>query len=123
MAKQKVVIRVTMCCPDKSRVKAMKIAATTYGVQSVALKGDDKDQIEVIGEDIDTVELAKCLRKHVGHTDLVSVGPFKEEKKDEKKDPVPIYYYGPYSYPPCNYVPAPCYYEEPYCRDPSCSIM
>lgn len=87
----------------------------------------------MIGEEIDTVELAKCLRKHVGRADLVSVGPFKEEKKeekkdekkddkkDEKKDPVPIYYYG-YSYPPYNYGPAPCYYE-PCCRDPSCTIM
>lgn len=94
------------------------------GVESVALKGDDKDQIEVIGEGIDTVELAKCLRKHVGHADLVSVGPFKEEKKDEKKeDQVPIYYCGSYSYAPYSYGPAPCYYEAPYCREPSCSIM
>lgn len=96
------------------------------------MKGDDKDQIELIGEGIDTVELAKCLRKHVGRADLVSVGPFKpEEKKDDKKDEkkddkkddkndfVPIYYY----YPPYNYGPAPCYSYEPYCRDPSCSIM
>lgn len=28
---QKVVIKVTMCCPEKSRVKAMKIAATSDG--------------------------------------------------------------------------------------------
>lgn len=89
------------------------------GVEAVALKGDEKDQIEVIGEGIDTVELAKSLRKYVGRADVVSVGPFKEEKKeekkDEKKDPVPLYYFG-YTCPP-----APCYYEP--CRDPSCSIM
>ncbi|KAK1389179.1 Heavy metal-associated isoprenylated plant protein 39 [Heracleum sosnowskyi] len=118
--KQKVVIKVAMCSPKKSRVKAMKIAATSYGVEAVALKGDDKDQIEVIGEGIDTIELAKSLRKYVGRADVVSVGPFKEEKKDEKKDPVPICYYG-YTCPPCSYGPAPCYYEP--CRDPSCSIM
>ncbi|XP_074356928.1 heavy metal-associated isoprenylated plant protein 16-like [Apium graveolens] len=62
--KQKVVIKVAMCSPQKSRVKAMKIAATSYGVEAVALKGDDKDQIEVIGEGIDTIELAKSLRKY-----------------------------------------------------------
>lgn len=47
----------------------------------MALRGADKDQIEVIGEGIDTVELAKALRKKVGCADLLSVGPAKEEKK------------------------------------------
>ena len=92
------------------------------GVEAVALKGDDKDQIEVIGEGIDTIELAKSLRKYVGRADVVSVGPFKEENKketeEEKKDVVvPIGYYG-YTCPPYNYAPLPCYYDEP-----SCSIM
>ncbi|KAK1389181.1 heavy metal-associated isoprenylated plant protein 47-like [Heracleum sosnowskyi] len=122
--KQKVVIKVAMCSPKKSRVKAMKIAATSYGVEAVALKGDDKDQIEVIGEGIDTIELAKSLRKYVGRADVVSVGPFNEEKIEEKtnenKDPVPICSCG-YTCPPSSYGPAPCYYEP--CRDPSCSIM
>ncbi|KAL8128211.1 hypothetical protein AgCh_014970 [Apium graveolens] len=78
---QKVLIRVAMVDQKKSRTKAMQIAATVSGVESVSLKGDDKDQIEVIGEGIDTVELTKLLRKKVGGADLLSVGPAKEEKK------------------------------------------
>jgi hypothetical protein len=37
----------------------------------------------VIGE-VDTVEIAKKLKKF-GKVDIISVGPAKEEKKDDKK--------------------------------------
>lgn len=55
-------------------------------MQSVALSGDGKDQIEVTGEGIDTVELAKLLRKKIGSADLLSVGPVAEEKKKAEKE-------------------------------------
>lgn len=62
------------------------------GVESIALGGKDKSQIEVVGE-VDSVELTNLLRKNVGHAELVSVsaagekkGEKKEEKKEEKKD-------------------------------------
>ncbi|KAK1405696.1 putative Heavy metal transport/detoxification superfamily protein [Heracleum sosnowskyi] len=117
MTVQKVVIRVTMVDQKKSRVKAMKIAATAFGVQSVALSGDSKDQIEVTGEGIDTVELAKLLRKKIGSADLLSVGPAKaDDKKDEKKNEAsvvwgsqPYYYYNSY----------PVVYDH----SPSCTLM
>ncbi|XP_017246623.1 disease resistance protein Pik-1-like [Daucus carota subsp. sativus] len=117
MTKQKVVIRVTTvnapngCCfvfrkGDDSRTKALQIAATTCGVESAALSGDDKDQIVVTGEGIDTVELAKLLRKKIGGADVVSVGAAKAEDKKDQAKVVPIvygsqpYYY--YNYAPYN---------------------
>ncbi|KAL1812989.1 hypothetical protein ACET3Z_023054 [Daucus carota] len=128
---QKVVIRVDMSDPKKSRAKAMKIAATFSGVESVAIKGDDKDKLEVIGEEIDTVVLARLLRKSVGRADLISIGPVKDDKKD-KKDEVKIkpklQVYGsnyPHNYYYCEPVPS---YQHVYetrdsYNDPNCSIM
>ncbi|KAK1391439.1 heavy metal-associated isoprenylated plant protein 47-like [Heracleum sosnowskyi] len=124
MAVQKVVIRVVMVDRKKSRKKAMKIAATAFGVESVALTGDDRDQIVVIGEGIDTVELAKLLRKKVGCADLLSVGPAKEEKKEEAPAVPLVWGSQPYYY---NYNPYPAVYSYD-CIDQcnstaSCSIM
>ncbi|KAK1389190.1 hypothetical protein POM88_017368 [Heracleum sosnowskyi] len=126
--KQKVVIRVDMSDPKKSRAKAMKIAATFSGVESVAIKGDDKDKLEVIGEEIDTVKLAKLLRKNVGRADLISIGPAKDDKKDEVKIKPKLQVYGsnyPYNYYDGGQVPS---YKHVYetrdsYNDPNCSIM
>ncbi|KAK1391429.1 HMA domain-containing protein [Heracleum sosnowskyi] len=122
---QKVLIRVTMVDQKKSRTKAMQIAATVFGVESVALKGADKDQLEVIGEGIDTVELAKLLRKKVGGADLLSVGPAKEEKKPAaaaapaKKNETPAVPVQMWTYPmPLSY---PVYEIRE--SEPNCSIM
>ena len=43
----------------------------------------------MIGEEIDTVVLAKLLRKNVGRADLISIGPARDDKKD-KNDEVKI---------------------------------
>ena len=90
---------------------------TLAGVESATIKGQDKDQIEVKGEGIDTVKLATLLRKKVGHASIVSVA---EEKKEEKKDELKIQYMvGPPSY---GLPPYTCY-EIPRYDTPSCSIM
>ncbi|KAK4846212.1 hypothetical protein QYF36_014393 [Acer negundo] len=81
--KQKMVIKVSMN-GQKSRSKALKIIVVASGVESAALKGDDKSQIEVTGDGFDPTMLTQLLRKKVGPADLVSV----EEKKDEKKENV-----------------------------------
>ncbi|KAL8144830.1 heavy metal-associated isoprenylated plant protein 16-like [Apium graveolens] len=126
--KQKVVIRVDMSDPKKSRAKAMKIAATFPGVESVAIKGDNKDRLEVIGNEIDTVQLAKSLRKNVGSADLISVGPAKDDKKDDLKKPH-FQVYGsnayPYNYYYGSHVPSyqPVYAVRDSYHDPNCSIM
>ncbi|XP_054793856.1 heavy metal-associated isoprenylated plant protein 16-like [Prosopis cineraria] len=79
--KQKVVIRVGSMNTHKLRSKALKITVGFSGVEGARFKGEEKDEIEVIGEGLDIVELTNLLRKCVGHADLLSVGPVKEEKK------------------------------------------
>ena len=50
------------------------------GVISVAIKGEKKNRIEVIGEGIvDAAGLAETLRKKVGFADLVSVEEVEEK--------------------------------------------
>ncbi|CAN1781483.1 Disease resistance protein Pik-1 [Linum perenne] len=57
----------------KSRAKAMKIVVTVSGVDSVAIVGESRNEIVLIGEGIDAVKLASLLRKSVGFADILSV--------------------------------------------------
>ncbi|GMY30792.1 heavy metal-associated isoprenylated plant protein 47-like [Fagus crenata] len=115
-----------MTC-DKCRTKAMKIAATTDGVNSVAIEGSDKDQLVVIGEGVDSANLTCSLRKKLCHATLLSVEEVKEKKAEEKPKPpenpkpnciccpqIPVCY----QYPP---FPMSC--EVVYDPSPSCIIM
>ncbi|KAJ9182563.1 hypothetical protein P3X46_006546 [Hevea brasiliensis] len=94
--KQKIVIKVTTCC-DKCRCKAMKIAAIADGVNSVAIEGDDKDKLVVIGERVDAACLTKALRKKINYASIESVEEVKpqekkpddDKKKDDDKKPTP----------------------------------
>ncbi|GJN27317.1 hypothetical protein PR202_gb15331 [Eleusine coracana subsp. coracana] len=86
MTKQKIVIQVNMPC-DKTRSKAMALAAKADGVSSMGVTGASKDQLEVVGESIDTVCLVKCLRKKIGHASILLVEEVKEKKAEEKKKP------------------------------------
>lgn len=79
------------------------------GVESVAVDMKEK-KITVIGE-ADPIFLTVKLRKFgFGFTELLSVGPAKEEKKPEaakkeekKPDPPQVVYLNPSSYPPYPY--------------------
>ncbi|KAK3025521.1 hypothetical protein RJ639_042056, partial [Escallonia herrerae] len=120
---QKVVIKVSMN-DQKSRSKAMKIAVGSTGVESAALKGEGKNQLEVVGDGIDAVALTTLLRKNVGFAELVSVGPDKKddekkgaEKKNEATITPPVWV----SYPPIH-GGTPYIYEVP-SNEASCSIM
>lgn len=53
----------------------------------MGITGDGKDQLEVEGDGIDTVCLVNCLRKKIGHADIVKVEEVKPEKKPEEKKP------------------------------------
>ncbi|KAL0362541.1 UNVERIFIED_CONTAM: Disease resistance protein Pik-1 [Sesamum calycinum] len=64
---------------DKSRSKALKISVCVSGVESAALTGEGKNQVEVVGEGIDAVELTRRLRKNVAYAELVSVAEVKKE--------------------------------------------
>ncbi|KAE8813964.1 hypothetical protein D1007_08886 [Hordeum vulgare] len=116
--KQKIVIKVSMSC-DKSRSKAMTMAAKAHGVSSVGITGDSKDMLEVVGNGVDPVCLVGCLRKKYRDVHIVKVEEVKDEKKkDEKEDPPPYWWY-------------PGYYHHPYqpsmvvCDEPAtpCAIM
>uniref|UniRef100_A0A0D9VHM7 HMA domain-containing protein n=2 Tax=Leersia perrieri TaxID=77586 RepID=A0A0D9VHM7_9ORYZ len=97
MAKQKIVIKVAMTC-DKCRSKAMALVAATGGVDSVALAGDAKDQVVVVGDGVDSIKLTTLLRKKVGHATLVTVGEVKEEEKKKPETPVVVEYPYPWNY-------------------------
>ncbi|KAL5548565.1 hypothetical protein UlMin_003796 [Ulmus minor] len=71
--KQKVLIEVQMKC-EKCRTKAKEIVSQADGIISWALKGEKRNQIEIIGEGIvDSAGLAEKLTKRVGKAELVSV--------------------------------------------------
>ncbi|XP_057842357.1 heavy metal-associated isoprenylated plant protein 39 [Cryptomeria japonica] len=78
---KKIVVRSTFEDENGKR-KALKVVAGVQGVDSLAVDAKDK-KITVIG-DVDPVFLTSKLRK-IGFTELLSVGPAKEEKKEEKK--------------------------------------
>ncbi|KAJ6680641.1 HEAVY METAL-ASSOCIATED ISOPRENYLATED PLANT PROTEIN 46 [Salix purpurea] len=75
--KQEIVIKVKVNGP-KSRSKALQIAAGLSGVESAGLGGQDKSQIQVVGDGVDAVELVNLLRKKVGYAKLASVAEKKE---------------------------------------------
>ncbi|KAK6154236.1 hypothetical protein DH2020_008484 [Rehmannia glutinosa] len=62
----------------KIRIKAMKIAVASPGVVSVAIQGEEKNQLVVTGEGIDAVNLTKLIRQNVGFAQVLSLGPNEE---------------------------------------------
>uniref|UniRef100_A0A2N9GFH4 HMA domain-containing protein n=1 Tax=Fagus sylvatica TaxID=28930 RepID=A0A2N9GFH4_FAGSY len=106
-------MKVQMNC-EKSRTKALKIAAVAEGVTSVAIEGADKSQVVVIGDGVDSACLTRSLRKKLGHATIVSVQELKEGA--EKK--VPTLYCTQYPQHPmyCSVV------SDPYPSN-NCTIM
>ncbi|KAM0867608.1 hypothetical protein ACQ4PT_041870 [Festuca glaucescens] len=58
---------------EKCQAKAMKVAATASGVESVTLAGGDKSLLLVIGDDVDSNKLTKKLKKKVGSAEIVEL--------------------------------------------------
>ncbi|KAG2692624.1 hypothetical protein I3843_08G060600 [Carya illinoinensis] len=85
MSSKKTVVSVVLLC-SKCRQKVMKSIATIEGITSIVLD-PSKNTVTVIGE-ADPVRIIKQVRKFRKTATVVSVGPAKEEKKDEKKDSV-----------------------------------
>ncbi|CAN6268181.1 unnamed protein product [Urochloa humidicola] len=114
MTKQKIVIKVSMSS-EKSRSKAMALVARADGVSSMGVTGDGKDQLEVVGDGVDTVCLVQCLRKKIGHAEILKVEEVKpadkkpEEKKPEEKKPEPLPYWWYHNYYYHHPPPPPCW--------------
>lgn len=53
------------------------------GVSSVALEGDARDKVVVIGDGIDATKLTRCLRKN-GHATIESMEEVKEKVEEEE---------------------------------------
>lgn len=53
------------------------ILVNDVGVNSVSLEGESKDRVVVIGDGVDAANLTSCMRKKVGHTELVTVAEAK----------------------------------------------
>ena len=90
------------------------------GVSSVSLEGADKDQVVVIGEEVDSVFLARALRKKSYHAEIMKVEEVKDkdkekEKEKEKAEEILRWCYG--AYPPC----PPSVVYDPY--DRNCIIL
>ncbi|XVF13065.1 hypothetical protein REPUB_Repub08aG0175600 [Reevesia pubescens] len=69
---------------DKGKQKAMKAVSGLSGVDSISMDMKDK-KLTVIG-DVDPVDVVSKLRKQ-WYTQILTVGPAKEDKKDgAKKD-------------------------------------
>ncbi|PAN38604.1 hypothetical protein PAHAL_7G184300 [Panicum hallii] len=124
---KKMVVKVSMPC-ERSRSRAMALAARADGVISVAITGDARDKLEVVGDGVDPVCLVSCLRRKVGHAEILQVEEVKDKKPEEKKPeepkpPQPMVVHPPphgyYSYHHHHPPPPMVACEEP----SSCSIM
>ncbi|KAM0932890.1 putative heavy metal-associated domain, HMA, heavy metal-associated domain superfamily [Dioscorea sansibarensis] len=79
---QKTVVAVQMLC-TKCKKKVMKLTAGIEGINSITLDSL-KGLVTIVG-DADPVHIIRNIRKFSKSAAFVSIGPFKEEAKEEKK--------------------------------------
>lgn len=84
---QKTIVSVKLPC-SKCRQKVMKLIAKIEGITSIVID-PSKNTVTVIGE-ADPVKVIKKVREFRKCASIVSIGPLKEEKKEEKKDVIAV---------------------------------
>ncbi|WCJ30272.1 Disease resistance protein Pik-1 [Euphorbia peplus] len=75
--KKKIVIEVFLN-DNASRSRALKLVVGVSGVVSAGLGGKGKNQVEIVGDGVDTVQLATSLRKKFGHAEILSISDVVE---------------------------------------------
>ncbi|CAK9178496.1 unnamed protein product [Ilex paraguariensis] len=83
MSSKKTIVSVDLLC-SKCRKKVMKLISSVEGINSIVLD-PSKNTVTVTGE-ADPVRIIKKVRKFSRSAQIISVGPPKDEKKDEKKN-------------------------------------
>ncbi|PNT68928.1 hypothetical protein BRADI_3g47170v3 [Brachypodium distachyon] len=86
---------------EKCQTKAMKVAATVSGVESVTLAGGDKSLLLVIGDGVDSNKLSKKLKKKIGAAEIVELRTLDTfEVSPLQHHPHPIPAKGAQAHPP-----------------------
>ncbi|XP_051212822.1 heavy metal-associated isoprenylated plant protein 39 [Lolium perenne] len=112
----------------KQKRKAIKAVSTLHGIDQIAV--DMKEQKMTVVGAVDPVDVVEKLRaKLFPAAKIVSVGPGKEEKKDDKKeggdkkDPGKDVAYLPYWFPPPPHHPHPYYFVGSAEEDPNSCVI
>ncbi|KAF8703399.1 hypothetical protein HU200_032202 [Digitaria exilis] len=104
----------------------MVLAARADGVISMEITGDSRDKLEVVGDGVDAVRLVSCLRRKLGHAEILQVEEVKHEnpehyetdKEPDEPPPQCLCYHG---YCCHHHLPTP---PMVVCEEPSnCPVM
>ncbi|XP_047070404.1 heavy metal-associated isoprenylated plant protein 39-like [Lolium rigidum] len=113
---------------NKQKQKAIKAVSTLHGIDQIAV--DMKEQKMTVVGAVDPIDVVEKLRAKLFPTaKIVSVGPAKEEKKDDKKqggdrkDPSKDVAYLPYWFPPPPHHPHPYYFAGSAEEDPNSCVI